>query len=93
VLEVEDVPDVEELITSKVAKRKSGQTKYPLISSDSSKSTSSKPKATSGSAPNKVKKSNHEKTVLVIGDSMVKNIDASKLEELLEVKLSHTRTQ
>jgi hypothetical protein len=28
VLEVEDVPDVEELITSKVAKRKSGQNQF-----------------------------------------------------------------
>ena len=90
-LEVEDVPDVEELITSKVAKRKSGQTKDPLISSDSSKSTSSKSKATAGSAPNKVKKSNHEKTVLVIGDSMVKNIDACKIGRASRSKaISHS---
>ena len=91
VLEVEDVPDVEELITSKVAKRKSGQTKDPLISSDSSKSTSSKSKATAGSAPNKVKKSNHEKTVLVIGDSMVRNIDACKIGRASRSKaISHS---
>ncbi len=60
-LEVEDVPDVEELITSKVTKIKIGQTKDPVISSDYSKSTSSKSKPTAGSPPNKVKKSNHEK--------------------------------
>ena len=91
VLEVEDVPDVEELITSKVAKRKSGQTKDPLISSDSSKSTSSKSKTTAGSAPNKIKKSNHEKTVLVIGDSMVKNIDACKIGRASRSKaISHS---
>lgn len=91
VLEVEDVPDVEELIISKVAKRKSGQTKDLPISSESSKSTGSKLKARAGSAPNKVKKSNHEKTVLVIGDSMVKNIDASKIGRAARSKaISHS---
>ena len=91
VLEVENVPDVEELITSKVAKIKSGQTKDPLISSDSSKSTSSKSKATAGSALNKVKKSDHEKAVLVIGNSMVKNIDACKIGRAARSKaISHS---
>jgi hypothetical protein len=68
---------------SEVAKRKSGQTKDLQISSEL--------KATADSVPNKVKKPNHEKTVLVIGDSMVKNIDGGKIGRAARSKaISHS---